>query len=135
MDKFCETTSLHGWSRLQNGGSWIVKIYWITVILGSLALAVVFIHHSLYEFSKSTVDTKVTTTTAPLWKTIFPKMTICNAYKMRQSFVEAAFGGNNTFRETHKVKMTFQREFLKGYDEEMKGKLNISHLYLSLIHI
>ena len=133
IKKCCETTSLHGWSRLQTG-SWINKTYWIAGILVSISLAVFFICKSVTEFSRSTVDTKLSNTNVPLSRTYFPKLTICNAYRVRQSFVDAAFGRNNSHWETLEMKKAFLREFLKGYTEEIKARYKITKLYEEYIN-
>ena len=129
--KFCETTSLHGWNRIPVG-SRFDKIYWLLVILASLTLGGVLIVQTLQEFSRSTVDTRVTTTTAPLSMTTFPKLSICNAFKIRNSFLNEAFSNIDDFWGRLRMMYTFVREFLQGYSEEMKEALGITEFYKNL---
>ena len=81
FNEFCETTGLHGWKYLtrvtkklifknnsaffgqvKSGG----KILWLMIVLASLAVAAIFLHEAIQNFTSSTVVTTIATTTASL---------------------------------------------------------------------
>ena len=87
---FCENTTLHGWNRLLASSTW-KKLYWCTVIILSLIVGVFFGLNTIVEFGDDTVETKLTTNTAPISKASYPKLSICNSYLVRQSFLDGTF--------------------------------------------
>ena len=59
FEKFCHVTSLHGWKFLttEYKTSTLLKVIWIGVILGSIGVAVLFLTHSVLDFTGSSVQT------------------------------------------------------------------------------
>ena len=58
FDEFCNRTSLHGWKYLSDvGETWLLRVAWIAVVFGSMAVAAFFLGYSLYDFYSSTVQT------------------------------------------------------------------------------
>ena len=50
------------YSQVKSGG----KILWLLIVLASLAVATIFLHASIQDFTSSTVVTTIATTTASL---------------------------------------------------------------------
>ena len=91
FEEFCGSTSLHACNRLPSSSSAIRKSYWILVICGSLLLGSYFVFENVDIFLKAHSTSSVDTTTGPLSNGRFPKISICNSYKVRQSFLDTVF--------------------------------------------
>ena len=132
LQQFCDTTTLHGWSRLTAKPTSLPRIiFWVLLIITSVILSGVLIFDSIEEYLNSDVATNLVTHTGSLSEAAFPKILICNVYKLRQSFIDGIFNstGALTFPEMIKLKKLFKKEFLTGYTTEEMKELNISHLY------
>ena len=92
---FCNSTALHGWPHLPNA-SFLGKVFWAVTILTSLLLAFFLssrwmlqqylnFHFSstLTMYQEATVSTTLVSKTTPVEKANFPKIVICNKYKLR----------------------------------------------------
>ena len=64
--EFCESTSLHGYSYLQMGNSWIIKLLWFGGILGMIGLGARFLYQNTSDYLSSTLVTSIESSTAPL---------------------------------------------------------------------
>ena len=93
---FCENTTLHGWNRLLESSTW-KNLYWCTVITLSVTIGSFIGFKTIVQFGEDTVETKLTTNTAPISMASYPKLSICNSYLVRQSFLDEAFGDKYQF--------------------------------------
>ena len=84
----------------------------------------------MMAYSTVTIDT----TTGPLEEASFPKVVICNSYKVRQSFFVTIFNksvitNDDSGYELKELQQTFVNYFIKGFKEEenpvLKDKLNV----------
>ena len=102
LSAFCDSTSLHGWPHIP-GSSARGKIFWALTILAMAGLAVYLctrcifkspsflgqpgfhskLHSTVNQFRTSTVSTSLVTSTEPIELATFPKVVICNKYKLR----------------------------------------------------
>ena len=64
--KFCESTSLHGYSYIANTNSIIVKIIWSVVILCFSAIGVKFLIVNTHEYMESRLVTSIESSSASL---------------------------------------------------------------------
>ena len=64
--EFCELTSLHGYSYLQMGNSWIIRLLWIFGILSMIGLGARFLYQNTSDYLSSTLVTSIESSTAPL---------------------------------------------------------------------
>ena len=104
---FCDSTSLHGWPHIPGSTSSMSKIFWGVTILAMGVLAVflctryiykspsfelqieaypIFTHKyssTVKQFTTSTVSTSLISSTEPIELATFPKVVICNKYKLR----------------------------------------------------
>ena len=125
VEEFCGSTSLHAWNRLPTSPHPVRRTYWILVICGSILLGVFFVYQNLDQFLKPYSTTNIGNTTGPLNEGNFPKLVICNSYKVRQSFLDTIFNkivitdndGYDTLEEA------FVKHFITGYKEEVADML------------
>ena len=66
---------------MESGG----KILWLMIVLASLAVATIFLHASIQDFTSSTVVTTIATTTASLSEVYFPSVILCSINQIRKS--------------------------------------------------
>ena len=123
FDEFCGSTSLHAWNRLPTSPNPVRRIYWVLVICGSLLLGAYFVYENIDQFIKAYSTTTIVTTTGPLDEATFPKVAICNSYKVRQSFLDTIFNktvitDDDSGYETQELQDAFVKHFIKGYKEE-----------------
>ena len=64
--EFCESTSLHGYSYLQMGNSWIIKLLWVCGISSMIVLGASFLYQNTSDYLSSTLVTSIESSTAPL---------------------------------------------------------------------
>ena len=64
--EFCESTSLHGYSYLQMGNSWFIKLLWVCGILSMIGLGARFLYQNTSDYLSSTLVTSIESSTAPL---------------------------------------------------------------------
>ena len=64
--EFCESTSLHGYSYLQMGNSWVIKFLWVCGILSMIVLGAMFLYQNTSDYLSSTLVTSIESSTAPL---------------------------------------------------------------------
>ena len=60
FEEFCNRTSLHGWKYLGDATTshtWLLRVGWVAVVFGSMAVAAFFLGYSLNDFFSSTVQT------------------------------------------------------------------------------
>jgi hypothetical protein len=60
FEEFCNRTSLHGWKYLGDATSshtWLLRVGWVAVVFGSMAVAAFFLGYSLNDFCSSTTET------------------------------------------------------------------------------
>ena len=55
------------------------------IVLASLAVATIFLHASIQDFTSSTVVTTIATTTASLSEVYFPSVILCSINQIRKS--------------------------------------------------
>ena len=70
--KFCESTSLHGYSYIANTNSIIMKIMWLVVILCLSAIGVKFLVVNTHEYMESRLSYSIESSSASLevsWET------------------------------------------------------------------
>ena len=87
---------------------------------------------SLQQYLESDVATNLVTTTGRMFDDVsFPKMYICNVYKLRFSFINAMF--NHTGRTERgpmvELNKAFHKEFITGYSHDENVEQLISNLY------
>ena len=102
--------------------------YWILVICGSILLGLFFVYQNLDQFLKPYSTTNIGTTTGSLSEGSFPKLVICNSYKVRQSFLDTIFNksvitDDDSGYDTHELEEAFVKHFITGYKEEEAGML------------
>jgi hypothetical protein len=123
FEEFCGSTSLHAWNRLPTSPHPVQRTYWISIICGSILLGSYFVYQNLDQFLKAYSTTNIDTTTGPLQEGNFPKLVICNSYKVRQSFLDTIFNksvitDDDSGYDTHELQEAFVKHFIKGYKEE-----------------
>ena len=128
FEEFCGSTSLHAWNRLPPFLNPVRKVYWILVICGSLLLAAFFVYENVDEFMKVHSTTTIETSTGPISDGKFPKISICNSYNVRQSFMDTIFDqsvvtDDDSGYDIDELQETFQKYFIKGYQDEEGEKL------------
>ena len=64
--EFCESTSLHGYSYLQMGNSWIIKLLWVCGISSMIVLGASFLYQNTSDYLSSTLVTLIESSTEPL---------------------------------------------------------------------
>ena len=64
--KFCQATSLHGYSYLQTSYYNFVKFLWVLAIIGFSCLAAGFLVKNTEDYFNSTIVTTIESSTAPL---------------------------------------------------------------------
>ena len=60
FEEFCNRTSLHGWKYLGDATTshtWLLRVGWVAVVFGSMAVAAFFLGYSLNDFCSSTTET------------------------------------------------------------------------------
>ena len=67
--------------KVESGG----KVLWLMIVLASLAVATIFLHASIQDFTSSTVVTTIATTTASLSEVYFPSVILCSINQIRKS--------------------------------------------------
>ena len=82
MQKFCQTTSLHGWTYMSSDMP-LWRYIWLLVVVASIITASIFVYEATEEFNKSTIVTTIQSTTVPLSEVYFPAVTICNINQVR----------------------------------------------------
>ena len=111
-----------------------MSAYWILVICGSLLLGSYFVFENVDLFLKAHSTTSVDTTTGPLSNGRFPKISICNSYKVRQSFLDTVFNksvitDDDSGYDMAELKEAFVKYFEKGYHKEeadiLKDKVDV----------
>ncbi len=86
--KYCQWTSLHGFNFLvYPGQTWSQIIFWIAIVVTSLAGASFLVFNNVADFAASTVTYDLVTQTHPLSDVIFPSLAICNMNQLRSSFI------------------------------------------------
>ena len=86
-EKLSRWSSLRGHSdhdinlKVESGG----KVLWLMIVLASLAVATIFLHASIQDFTSSTVVTTIATTTASLSEVYFPSVILCSINQIRKS--------------------------------------------------
>ena len=63
FEEFCNRTSLHGWKYLGDATTsqtWLLRVGWVAVVFGSMAVAAFFLGYSLNDFCSSHVQTTQT---------------------------------------------------------------------------
>ena len=64
--EFCSSTSLHGYSYLNNADSFVSKIAWVFVILTATGFGIMFLTFQTKAYLAGTVLTSIETFSAPL---------------------------------------------------------------------
>ena len=109
---FCSGTSLHGWPHLPDSGR-SNKVFWFLTIIGSIVAAVYFGNKTINQFLSSNVATNLETSTAPLGDAEFPKIVVCNSYKIRQSFLDTIVDPSSN--ESEITRFYINKEYITGY--------------------
>ena len=63
------------------------------IVLASLAVATIFLHASIQDFTSSTVVTTIATTTASLSEVYFPSVILCSINQIRKSLFTVSLQG------------------------------------------
>ena len=84
---YCQQTSLHGWQYIVSEQGFMPKMYWLIIVLMSLALSVIYLVDNTKAYLKSTTVTSIDSTTAPLRDILFPSVYICNVNQVTKSFL------------------------------------------------
>lgn len=66
LERFCESTSLHGYGYLLIAESIFVKIFWILVIIVMTCIGFAFLILNTNKYIQSTLVTTIESSTAPL---------------------------------------------------------------------
>ena len=64
--KFCESTSLHGYSYIANGNSVALKIFWSTIIVCLTGIGIKFLIVNTQDYMESRLVTGIDSSSAPL---------------------------------------------------------------------
>ena len=126
---FCSGTSLHGWPHLPDSGR-SNKVFWFLTIIGSIVAAVYFGNKTINQFLSSNVATNLETSTAPLGDAEFPKIVVCNSYKIRQSFLDTIVDPSSN--ESEITRVYINKAYIKGYGYFNQTKVR-GGIYLTLI--
>ena len=78
LQKFCESTSLHGWGYIYVSQSLPSRLYWSAVLIASSIVCVLFINSAFQSYMDSDVVITIESSHAPLSDVYFPAITICN---------------------------------------------------------
>ena len=88
FEEFCEETTLDGWYYISKRNIHIgKKFFWASVILGSISLALFFVHTSLTGFINTFVMISIGDISYPLNDVIFPSIVVCNNDPVSRSFI------------------------------------------------
>ena len=128
FEEFCDSTSLHAWNRLPKSPRPIRLIYWIIVICGSILLGSYFVYENVSQFLQAFATTTIDTSTGSLDEGAFPKIVICNSYKVRQSFLDTIFDksvvtDDDSGYDAHELQEAFVKYFIKGHKEDEAAAL------------
>ena len=66
FSEFCERTSLHGWQHIHRVNTRKGRIVWLSIVLASLSVALLFLTTATKDFANRAVVTTIETTTASL---------------------------------------------------------------------
>jgi hypothetical protein len=80
---FCEETSLHGWSYLNNKMNKIWKIIWILFIFLIIGTSIYVIEINIKSYLQARTVTTIDSTIASLKDVSFPSVYICNINQVR----------------------------------------------------
>jgi hypothetical protein len=83
FSKFCEETSLHGWSYLNHKMTKIWKIIWMFFILLIIGTSTYVIEINIKSYLEATTVTTIDSTIASLKDVSFPSVYICNINQVR----------------------------------------------------
>ena len=83
--RYCNQTTLHGWSYLTNENEQRHKALWLLVITFGCFLAGYLAIINCIEFMTAAPVTNIETTTAPLQEIGFPSVVICNINQVQAS--------------------------------------------------
>ena len=72
---------------MKSGG----KVLWLLIVSSSLAVAALFLHTSIMDFTSATVVTTIDTTTTPLSEVYFPSVILCSINQIRKSLFRVRF--------------------------------------------
>ena len=63
---FCESTSLHGYSYLNNANSIFLKFFWFLVIMAATSFGIVLLVQNTIEYLNSTIVTTIQSSASDL---------------------------------------------------------------------
>ena len=88
LHNFCDQTSMHGWRFIGDRQFGFGQaLFWIFVILGSMAALTFFSHQAITEYTDSTIKVDIKDRSAPLDEAFFPSVVMCNISPLRKSFI------------------------------------------------
>ena len=88
LHNFADQTSMHGWRFIGDRQFGFGQaLFWIFVILGSMAALTFFSHQAITEYTDSTIKVDIKDRSAPLDEAFFPSVVMCNISPLRKSFI------------------------------------------------
>jgi hypothetical protein len=78
FDIFCEETSLHGWSYLNNKMNKFWKMIWMLFIFLIIGISIYVIEMNIKNYLQATTVTTIDSTIASLKDVTFPSIYFCN---------------------------------------------------------
>jgi hypothetical protein len=81
--KFCDETSLHGWSYLNHKMNKVWKIIWILFIFLIIGTSIYVIEINIKSYLQARTVTTIDSTIASLNDVSFPSVYICNINQVR----------------------------------------------------
>jgi hypothetical protein len=78
FENFCEETSLHGWSYLNNKMNKFWKMIWMLFIFLIIGTSIYVIEMNIKSYLQATTVTTIDSTIASLKDVTFPSIYICN---------------------------------------------------------
>ena len=120
--KFCQQTTLHGWSYIVNEKGSFAKFLWIIAQIVFVSFASFLMTSNVIVYFNSTTKTSLESTTSSLDDLVFPGIFICNNNQVKASFLNQLTTYNKSWSSNFrdKVKKSFNRQFLHGNDEKDK---------------
>ena len=73
--EFLESSTVHGLTYISTSKNCLVKLFWITVVIGGFTTASILINFSFSDWKDSPISTSFET--FPISKMLYPNITVC----------------------------------------------------------
>ena len=97
VKEFLESSSIIGLSLIANSRRFVLKLFWILVVIGGFAWAFYMIFECFEDWKQKPISTTIET--LPIEKIIFPNVTVCPP---RNLFLNL----NHDIKESEKIRLT-----------------------------